>query len=220
MSRLFIRVDDFPGTRPDEFDRHNLENFKLFDEVVVRHFPGYVLGVIPKHTTDEQLDWLRSRRHIELALHGRNHDERFPNEFGDWETEEEVYQAIVPLRARLHDSEGFLPRIYIPPHNVIDRKTVNALFRAGFEAVLGGPGSDAGVISYAVEKGMTAIGFYPPFNYGRSDELLTAGAVEHLTNMLRSGNTVPLGLHWTWEMNIGLGNLDRFLSELRGMIGQ
>lgn len=211
MSSLLVRVDDYPGTKPDEFWKHNLENFKLFDEVMRRHLDSYALGVIPKHTSDRDLEWLKTQSHIRLALHGRNHDERFPNEFGDWETAAEVYQALRSLRAHLGDSV-----VYIPPHNVIDAKTVEGLLRSGFTTLWGGPGSDRMVLEHARALGMVTAYFEPPEEYGRSDELLQRGSVEFLRERLRSDQPAKLCLHWPWEFNVGLEHLDLYLSRLVG----
>lgn len=206
---MIIRVDDFPGTKPEEFWRHNLDNFKRFDDVMHKHDLDYTLGVIPRYTTEEHIKWLTANPWIHVALHGRYHDERFPNEFRDHETEQDVYQAILSAKAPLEGCNPLGIEIYIPPHNVIDRKTVNALHRAGIQSIWGGPGSDPAVLEYARSKGMDTIYFTDPLEYGRSDELLQRNAQVFLREQKRC-----LCLHWTWEWNIGLESLDRFLTEL------
>lgn len=206
---LLLRVDDFPGTKPEEFWRHNLDEFRRFDDVVARHGHRYVLGVIPKHTTEADLDFFERSPHIDVALHGRNHDERFPNEFLPHETYNEVCEALASCKTRLDRCNAGGVDVYVPPHNVIDRRTVLALKQAGFKHVFGGPGTDEGVFDECL-VGLTM--FDAPFFYGRSDELLSCGAVEHIT-----GASDPrLCLHWTWERNIGLEHLERFLKELDG----
>mgnify|MGYP001587547420 CR=1 FL=1 len=214
---LCLRVDDFPGTKPEEFWRHNLDNFKRFNAVLEKHQLGYTIGVIPRYTNDDQLRYLAGLQHVEVALHGINHDERFPNEFRDHQTENDVYQAIRSAVAPLDEICGPVKK-YIPPHNVIDRKTVNALHRAGFECVMGGPGSDMEVLKYCYSRNMGHVYSTEPLEYGRSDELLQRGSVEHLRNEVNRRFPVWLTLHWTWEWNIGLENLDKYLVELKDVI--
>lgn len=217
---IHFRVDDYPGTKPEEFDRHNIENFYKFEAVMAKHGANpFVLGVIPRHVTDSDLSFLGMSPNVQIALHGVNHDERFPNEFREHQTEDDVYAAISSAKDRLESCSDQEVDTYIPPHNVIDRKTVHALVRSGFKNLMGGPGSDEQVIFHAMELGLNAKMYMPPYNYGRSDELIKRGAVEMLAPFMKSPNLHwHLGLHWTWEANIGLENLDNLLSQLCGII--
>lgn len=208
---MIIRVDDFPGTKPNEFYRHNLENFKMFDDVMREYGRNYVLGVIPKYTTDRDLEWLGSRDNIEIALHGINHDERHMNEFQDYMTWKDIYGLIIDAKSRFESFTEYSVDTYIPPHNVIDRKTVDALCAAGFSEIMCGPETERSVVYYARKHGIKAELFLPPIQYGRSDELIERGAVDFFKN----GGGDYLGLHWTWEHNIGLHNLSKFLEKIR-----
>lgn len=208
-----IRVDDFPGTKPEEFWRHNLENFKRFHDVLEKHEKNYVLGIIPRYTSEGDIQWLKKQPLIRPALHGIDHDERFPNEFRDFETEDDIVRDLNAATSRLDPMvvPGYVED-YIPPHNVIDRKTCNALIRANFRNLYGGPGSDAGVLKYAQEMGLNVIFSPHPTWYGRSDELLHRDRSHEVVGRSTQG---CLTLHWTWEHNIGLENLDRFLTEVK-----
>lgn len=211
-----LRVDDFPGTKPQEFWKHNLDNFKRFDDVLARHaIPQYTLGVIPKYTSEKDRDWLASNPRVEVALHGVEHDERFPNEFREWETEDSIFDKIVAATAPLKrcNSYGEVAR-YIPPHNVIDLKTVRALKRAGFTGLMCGPGSDEQVMQEASKVLHVMYSRHPIF-YGRTDEMLDRdGCVERIIHESKFLKERCVTLHWTWEYNIGLNSLDRFLTEL------
>ena len=104
---------------------------------------------------------------------------------------------------------------YIPPHNVIDMKTVDALKLAGFKRIYGGPGSDEHVIWHAKDVGLKFDYSQWPYWYGRSDELLNRDKA-HL--MINSNPDRVVTLHWPWEWNIGLDNLERFLEEIKGVL--
>lgn len=213
---VILRVDDFPGTKPEEFWKHKLDNFKKFDEVLERNgIQEYTLGVIPKYTTEEHIDWLASNPRIEVALHGIEHDERFPNEFRDHETEDDIYQKIVSASQPLAraNGRGKLFR-YIPPHNVVDLKTARALKRAGFTTLLGGPGSDERALDWIHENGILEVLYSKhPVWYGRSDEMMQGDIVRTILEPGYVGHQC-LTLHWTWEWNIGLENLEKFLSQI------
>ncbi len=212
-----LRVDDFPYTKPDERWKHNLENFKKFDAILEKHGIGqYVLGVIPKYTTKEDIDWLSENPRVEVALHGVEHDERFANEFRDFETEDGIRSKLISAKEPLKRCNGFGDvTTYIPPHNVIDFKTAKALRKAGFTSLMCGPGTALQVYDTIRDlKLFEDLSFSTsPYFYGRSDEMLECGADRQINEMRWKPNIV-LTLHWTWEWNIGLENLDRFLEKI------
>lgn len=212
-----LRVDDFPGTKPHEFWRHNLDNFKKFDAVLEKHNVNYMIGVIPRWTTEEHIRYFSENKRADVVLHGRYHDERFQNEFRDYETEDEVYQAILLAKARLDVCNQHGICTYIPPHNVIDRKTVNALLRAGFKTLYGGPESDISVLDYAKKNGLYVYRHMPPAHYGRSDEMMQKDVPRILCDFNKLED-IHVSIHWTWEWNIGLQHLDVFLTQIRDII--
>lgn len=228
---LIYRVDDFPGVKPEEFWKHNLESLKRFDAVMEANgVEEYYLGVIPKHVTQEQLEWIATCPRIVTALHGIEHDERFPNEFREWQTTKDIRQAISAAVARLNPLVGPVDS-YIPPHNVIDRKTLDALRQCGFKTLFLGPGSDPSIFISAQLPLLHHVGSFkfidhPGFEtyysgpdgvmYGRTDELMVKQySMDHIKYEMQSHNPHCLTLHFTWEVNIGLENLDLFLKELK-----
>ena len=211
---ITIRIDDFPGTKPDEFWKHNLDNFKRFNDIFEKYDINYTIGVIPRWTTQDHIEYLTSNTRAEVALHGIYHDERFPNEFREHETDTDIYNAIMSAKYSLDGCNPYGVNTYIPPHNVIDRKTVDALKSASFLHVWGGPGSDNEVLVYADSIGIKSLYFEPPLEYGRSDELLQRGSVKYIIDKLVAKKDVNMCLHWTWEYNIGLGNLDKYFSTI------
>jgi len=211
---VILRVDDFPYTKPDEQWRHKLENFKKFDAILKKNgVSRYVLGVIPKLTSDDQLYYLQSNPKIQIAMHGIQHDERFLNEFHSFKTEADITREIYDINLLLG-----LTQHYIPPHNVIDRRTVNALKACGFSTIYCGPGTDRRVQIYAEDVGLKTYYSEHPIWYGRSDELMNRdNAVEKILNSDHNVDHV-LTLHWTWETNIGLKSLDQFLNLIREVL--
>lgn len=221
---ILLRIDDFPGTKPQEFDRHNLESFKRFHAVLAERDIEYLLGVIPLHSTDEQLDWLAGRKYIVPAMHGVNHDERFQNEFGHWLTDIGVYSALAVAKDILERILGPID-VYIPPHNAVDLRTCLALRRLGFSSVAAGPETSPealGPTGWISTSGLKALYSDYPKEYGRSDELITRGSVEHLRHVSSLPVDVYLTLHWTWEHNLGrdYGDLKSYLDSLEGMFGR
>lgn len=214
---ISFRVDDFPFTKSEETWRHNLSNFKMFNDVMRKYHATYTLAVIPDRLTDDMLKFLGEEQYmIDAALHGIHHDERFLNEFHSGETEEQIYQAIMSAKYPLEKYCG-QTRTYIPPHNVVDTKTVDALVRAGFKTLYGGPETDPNVMEYAhLQKGMHVLSHFPP-HYGRTDEMTARGYIDYVK--ARPDHDVHIGLHWTWEWNVGLHNLEKFLDGLKHEIG-
>ncbi len=215
---VILRVDDFPGTKPPEFWKHNLENFKKFDAVLEDHGISYVLGVIPKYTDRKMITWLAQNERVRVALHGIEHDERFLNEFRDHETELDISQKLTAAVDSISECNGDgKVDCYIPPHNCIDMKTARALARSGFTDLMCGPGTELPVYSQIQQSGLFEnLSFSKkPYFYGRTDELSAIDAIfPQLSHAASSETEEVFTLHWTWEMNIGLENLRSFLSRV------
>jgi hypothetical protein len=209
---LFLRVDDYPFTKRDERWRHNRMTFTAFDEVVRRHVPSYMLAVIPSLVDDADVDMLANMDHVEVAMHGVRHDERFQNEFQSWETDDDVLSLLNSGLSRISSTNGWLVNKYVPPHNVLDVRTINALRSLHFTDVFGGPETERDVMVHARSIGMNTWVSQPPHLYGRSDEMLQRGSVDFIRSFR---DDAYLTLHWTWETNIGLSHLDNFLSQVR-----
>jgi len=209
---LHVRVDDFPGTKPEEFHKHNLENFKRFDHQFEKRAIPYVLGVIPGYTTPRDLSWFRERKHVTVAMHGIIHDESHLDEFRD-RSYRDIETAIHTVKDRLEAVLSSRVVDYVPPHNVVNADTVLALSRLGFERVYGGPETDDDMKRFIEINGMDYVHSEPLLEYGRSDELVERGSVEHLLEKAPRVDTY-LTLHWTWEHNIGLSYLETYFDLL------
>lgn len=205
-----IRVDDFPGTKPEEFYRHNLENFKQFHALIPKK---YLLGVIPTHASKGDILQIGAQD-IEIGMHGIYHDERYPNEFRDYQTQIEIEKILTEQRSHMEHLSGKKVRVYMPPHNVIDKKTIFALENTGFKAFTSGPET---IDLEQIHLNIKRLHSIPPLEYGRSDELLQRGSVEYLREEAKK-RTVFLTLHWTWEWNIGLEHLKLYLSKIEDLI--
>jgi len=210
---LRIRVDDFPGTKRDEFDQHNLENFKLFHKVFEERGISYTLGVIPGHAKSVDLRWLNQQPNIEVALHGVIHNERNLNEFHCM-SESSIKNAINSAWTWMNI---FLEQksitSYIPPHNTFDFNTCKVICDLGFTNIFGGPETTEEMKLYAKNNGLDYIHSEAPLEYGRSDELVQRGSVEYLKEECEKRD-IWLTLHWPWEWNVGLDNLKKYLDLL------
>ncbi len=210
---LQFRIDDFPGTKPEEFFKHNLDSFKRFDEVLEKNgVKEYYLGVIPRHVTQEQLKYLSTNPRVIVAMHGVDHDERFLNEFKEHQTFQDIKNAISSVKTMWDPIVGPIDS-YIPPHNVIDAKTVKALADLKFKKLFSGPGSDESKLVLADFLGLDVVRNTDRVDYGRSDELLRSGMDKVIRELALTKRTT-LTLHFPWEVNIGLDHLDRFLKEI------
>ena len=207
------RVDDFPGTKPDEFWKHNRDNYLKFHEILIQAFPTYVLGVIPRHTTDDDLKFLGALSEVEIALHGINHDERFMNEFREHQTQADIEFEIRNAVMRIPFHSRKMPFSYIPPHNVLDFKTINALKNCNISRIHTGPGTELEMIDYAEKLGLDVIDSRGALFYGRTDEMMERGCFP-VIKQVSDISDVNLTLHWTWEMNIGLDSLRTFVGKL------
>lgn len=213
-----LRVDDYPSSKPDEFWKHNFDNYVKFHDTIRKHTEAsYLLGVIPKHTTDEDLRKLSELSGIIIGMHGVEHDERFQNEFRPYLTINDRVKVLTAGRSRLRGLVNQEVDIYLPPHNVIDDNTRTALQLSGFSAFTGGPETDL-TLPGLFDGSIKYLHSQAPLEYGRSDELLQRGSAKYLMNKMASANPsdwdIYLTLHWTWEYNIGLEHLDRYLAEI------
>lgn len=206
-----LRVDDYPGTKPDEFWKHNYQNFKSFHDIIVTKFKTYRLGVIPCHVSYKDLEHLGALREIEIALHGVNHDEKFPNEFREYQTQNDIEHAVHRSLNHITQSSRKIVKSYIPPHNVIDYKTINALKNCLITDIHTGPGTEMSEMIYAEGAGLKVHDSRSPLHYGRTDEMMERGCFPFLNEQI---GDFYITLHWTWEFNIGLDSLKEFISKL------
>lgn len=221
---IMIRVDDYPGTKADEFWKHNKKSFERFDNLV-QEIVGkkYLLGVIPAHTSDEELQWL-GQRNIVVGMHGTDHDERYQNQFSDHWTKNDIVRSLVHHRTRMKDLTRQTVDVYLPPHNAVNLKTLSALAATKFKAFTSGPGGlleesceyTIAMYDERITWTMKCLHSNAPLEYGRSDELLERGAVDYL--LANRDKEIYLTLHFPWEINIGLEYLRVFLEKIKDVV--
>lgn len=228
MGKLSLRIDDYPGTKPAEFVKHNFQSFREFHQILAERDLPYVLGVIPRYVGLEDLRQLAllspTNSCPELAIHGVDHDERYLNEF-EWRrdrvtTKDAIKISLERELERFQEMALVRPTTYIPPHNVIDNQTLYALFELGFRRLMVGPGVESSFPDIQVLRTrckfyeLELVESYSPLHYGRSDELFAEGSIQEIVNDLKTKD-VCLTLHWTWECNIGFDHLRLYLDRLR-----
>lgn len=155
---------------------------------------------------------IRNETDCVVGMHGIEHDEGklniYQNEFEPWLSKYTIMERLVESRLALEDVLDQEIRVYMPPRNQIDRRTQEAARLAGFWAFTSGPETPLEMRSGGP---LAVYHSEPPHEYGRSDEMYRAGSHRILSEMQ---DDVILTLHWTWEVNIGLDNLNGFLSQI------
>jgi hypothetical protein len=206
-----VRVDDFPHTKGEP--QHTLAAYREFDRCLRECLGGkrYLLGVIPHRSSVDDILYLRNETDCTVGMHGIRHDEHeldlYQNEFPPYLSQKDVGTMLMSTVAHLDDALGRDVRIYMPPRNRIDRRTVDVLLDCGFYGYTTGPETPA---ELRMHDYLTVYHSEPPHQYGRSDEMLKRNSQVHL----RAEDEAILTLHWTWETNIGLNHLRDFLGQI------
>lgn len=207
-----IRVDDFPHTKGEP--QHTLEAFRQFHrELTALTGKRYLLGVIPKRCTPEDILFLRNETDCVIGMHGIEHNEQqldiHGNEFPTYLSKQNIHDRLAEAKVALETGVGRQTNVYMPPRNLIDQRTA-AVLNGLFDRYTAGPETDTQVLDRFPYWLMSQW----PHEYGRCDELL--GRESHLAMMQKvdHGHGVVLTLHWTWETNIGLQHLRSFLSQI------
>lgn len=209
-----IRVDDFPQTKAEP--QHTLSAFREFHrELTALTGKRYLLGVIPKRCSVDDVLFLRNETDCVIGMHGLAHDEHqldiHQNEFPPWIPQSQVCKLLSEARSALESAVNRPVRAYMPPRNLIDWRTMGALHESSFDWWTSGPETGRELRDFF---GNTCVHSQPPYEYGRTDELLQSEAHLRLMEKVDHGHGVVLTLHWTWETNIGLHNMRNFLSQI------
>jgi hypothetical protein len=204
-----IRVDDFPHTKGEP--QHSLKAFREFHrELSALTRQRYLLGVIPGRCTVDDVLMLRRETDCVIGMHGIDHDEAkldlYGNEFPPYLSKIDVRRRLAEAKQGLEDAIGRPARVYMPPRNMIDQRTA-AVLNGLFDWYTAGPETDRDVLQRFQNH------FYSefPHEYGRTDELLMRESHRKLIDRCNAGRWPVLTLHWTWETNIGLEHMRKFL---------
>lgn len=220
---IMIRVDDFPNTKGEP--QHTLAAFREFHRVLQTYLGDkkYLLGVIPKRCSPEDILFLRNETDCRIGMHGIWHDETrldlFQNEFEPYLTKNAVRAELEVHRVNLEQAVGRTVDVYMPPRNRIDRRTIDAAAKAGFFSYTTGPETPE-EFRTGPHTFMSYIDSQPPHQYGRTDELYMRRSYMELNQRakLMPWPTV-LTLHWTWETNVGLSHLHKFMEQIHTNLG-
>ncbi len=210
-----IRVDDFPHTKAEP--QHTLEAFRTFDKRLRECIGGkrYLLGVIPGRCTVDHILFLRNETDCVIGMHGTDHDEERltrngGNQFEHYLTKDQIREDLRKHHTALQDGVGRPVQVYMPPRNVIDGKTANViLHESPMTQITSGPETHPDI-----RRGTNRfIHSEPPHEYGRTDEMWNRGSHKQLRLRGDAEDTV-ITLHWTWETNIGLHHMVKFLTAI------
>lgn len=212
-----VRVDDYPRTSKHE-PQHTRSTFRDFHRVLSEGIGGkrYLLGVVPGQCDPDDLLLIRNELDVVVGMHGTDHDEERltrngGNQFEPYLTANQISQALDEHRKALGSALGQWATVYMPPRNVIDERTVTAALACGFHYFTSGPETSADVRE---RHPLMFIHSEKPHEYGRSDEMFAARSHLTLAERAAEGRDITLCLHWTWETNVGLGQLRRFLNQI------
>lgn len=212
-----VRVDDFPHTKDAERDHHSIGAFREFHRELSACLGGrrYLLGVIPKRCTVDDVIFLRNETDCVIGMHGIFHDESkldiWKNEFPPYLSKNEVGRHLVDVAHGMEEAIGRRVEVYMPPRNYMDERTASVLLDSGFIAFTTGPETDQAIRGKYSDM---VIHSQVPWEYGRCDELLQRNAHRHLIDESDAGRDVTLTLHWTWETNIGLHHMRDFFVQI------
>ncbi len=209
-----IRVDDFPQTKGEP--QHSLAAFRTFHKTLMQCTGNkrYLLGVIPGRCSVDDILFLRNETDCIIGMHGIDHDESkldtYQNEFPPYLSQSEIGRLLKEGRESLVAGVGRSCNIYMPPRNRIDFRTAMILPYVGFQWFTAGPETEMARDAVA---GLGQILSLPPDEYGRTDEMWNRRSHKQLRLRSDAEDTV-LTLHWTWETNIGLHHMVKFLTDI------
>lgn len=124
---MIVRLDDYPqGANP--LPEHNERMGYVLQEMEVRGIP-YVVGVIPALITDEDLRFLASFKHLQVALHGYDHGLQAFKDTGSRSEFRGMGASGIEHRLRkgLRRLKDFEVSIYIPTFNVLTQPLSRAV---------------------------------------------------------------------------------------------
>lgn len=194
MDSNTVRLDDYPtGVRPII---HN--HIQEFDRILSRfeHYEvPYLLAVVPTLVTEDDLEYLKTLKWAEIALHGYNHNFFTWNgtnnhEFLDMDQE----QIDMKLAHGLSILSDFTITCFVAPFNNYTQPLLSSLLHFGLTQVTVGP---------ETERYLDFSGFevFKPKFYGRLREWRSSIGFE------------DIALHLTWEHdNVNEPCLENFLN--------
>lgn len=213
-----IRVDDFPHTKDGEWARHSLAAFREFNKRLRESIGGkrYLLGVIPGRCSVDDILFIRNETDCIVGMHGTDHDElrldrNSGNQFEPYQLVSEVKKELLTAHTALQLAVDRPVRVYMPPRNIIDGRTLQIIKDSPMKWITSGPETD----QYAKLRHLHDhwIHSQPPHEYGRTDEMWERQS--HNDLILRNdSDDVILTIHWTWETNIGLHHMVKFLTAI------
>jgi Uncharacterized protein conserved in bacteria (DUF2334) len=230
--RFLIRVDEFPHYQAwDDPDRFGTSEFERFQQVMADAGVPYLVAVLPRVSReplsptatgsrpldDAEVAMLHrlGSQGVSFGLHGRDHRTRFSSPrrhselcgLTDVQTERLLDDALAELARH-----QIRPDVFVPPYNRFDASQLGVLAQR-FSIVCGGPESIGrmGFQRSPQWRGQTVyMPSYAPV-YGQAAEVL--GAVERMIER-GVGLWVPVVLHWGWEAQNGLRDLERLADRI------
>jgi hypothetical protein len=218
-----VRVDDFPRWDLD------LELFIKFHTVMEKYNIPYLLGVTPfislnpvdpknkefRSLTREEIDILRSPI-IAVGLHGFTHQTLSRKSRTEFQglSSESVESRIQKALGMLSEND-LNSAVFIPPFNTLDMRSYVTI-RKHFKMITGGPESvrNFGLrVSPCVFNDSIYVPSYKPL-YNK------AALIDNYISKLAVADnvTLPLTLHWAWEVPDGFASLEMLCKRIKGHV--
>lgn len=194
-----FRIDDYPtGVRPIMNDR-----FTKFD-IVLQEFEQrdipYLLGVVPALINEDDIEYLKSLKNLNVALHGYDHHFFCFNEYNREEFKGcSTHHIYTQLLAGLKILQDFDISTYIPPFNRYSQNLVDALIDANIETITTGVNPSVDIDHKSLNVLTPRMEFY-----GRSTEIINH---MHLFDI----DNDHIALHLTWEFDEYMKLSDKWL---------
>jgi peptidoglycan/xylan/chitin deacetylase (PgdA/CDA1 family) len=226
--RFLVRVDELPHYRAlDEPGRYGTAAFARFHAVLAEAGVPYLIAALPtlaaapldpadrggRALDDDEAAALRALAAdgVTIGLHGYDHRTRHAH---PRRRSELTGLPAGALRARLDAGEAALqaaglprPRVFVPPFNRFAPEQYPVLAER-YDVVCGGPETvrSLGFQRTPAWRGAAVyLPAYPPL-YGTAAEVAPAAAEQVAA---RRALWVPIVLHWGWEHDQGLADLER-----------
>lgn len=203
--KFIVRVDDFPWNVEHKKDENNVL-FKKFYGIIYKYDVKIMLGVIPAFCYKEDIEYLKTLKNTEIALHGYDHSgiSYVNGEFTGIDRREKENKISSGLKIL----KDFKVQCFIPPYNYYDKELLDILGEHNLKYIM-----DKG--EYGIRK------LHNKMLSVSSEDILYDKAFQILKIFDKLNLSIDvikaITLHCTWEyQNLNTGDLELLCKKLSG----